>query len=114
MQVFPFTRAFLLMLSCPLIWAAHFFVIYVVTALACARRFAHIEWMGVGVVPWSIAVATLAALAAIAAICREGMRGDFAQDSTDFARWSTVALGALSAVAIVWEAIPAFIVPACM
>ncbi|HYD80294.1 MAG TPA: hypothetical protein VEC06_10835 [Paucimonas sp.] len=117
----PFTRDFLLMFSGPLIWAAHLLAIYVLAALACARGFAHVEWLGIGVVPLWIGILSVAALAGIAGIaiilCRTNDRlqdrRDDAAGSQDFMRWTTLTLAGISAVAIVWEAAPAYMVPVC-
>lgn len=111
MTVSPFTRAFLLMFAGPLIWAAHFLAVYVLAALACARNFAHVEWLGGGVTQWGIALLTLAAIAAIAAIIL--LRGRRDGQSARFVHWTTLTLGLLSVLAIVWEAMPAYLVPTC-
>lgn len=111
MTVTPFTRAFLLMFSGPLIWTVHFLAIYVFVALACARRFADVEWLGAGVAQWTVGVLTLASVAAVAMILLCYRRID--RNAADFVRWTTFALGALSVVAMVWEAVPAYVVPTC-
>jgi hypothetical protein len=82
-----------------MLWAAHFAAVYGFTALACARGFA-------AAVPWVVGVASaLAAALAIALIVTHL--------SSEFTRWMTAALAAFALVAIVWEGIPAFIVPTC-
>lgn len=81
------------------LWALHFALVYGFTAIACARGFA-------AAVPWIVGAATaLAAALAIALIV--------ANISSEFTRWMTAALAAFALVAIVWEGIPAFIVPTC-
>lgn len=81
------------------IWALHFTAIYGFTALACARDF------GAGA-PWVIGAATaVAALLAAALI--------LANLNAEFMRWMTAAVAAAALVAIVWEGIPALMVPAC-
>lgn len=109
----PFTRAFLLLLSGPLIWVAHLLLIYVFTALACARQFAHVQWLGVGVVTLFIGVPTVAALGGMAALQAKQPPAEIAPDSAGFVRWTNMALSGLSALAVVWQALPAMIVPAC-
>jgi hypothetical protein len=108
MTASPFTRAFLLMFSGPIIWAGHFLSVYVLAALACARSFAHIEWFGVAVPQWGIGLITAMAIAAILLVQRR--RGE---PVTPFVGWTTSTLGWLSALAIVWAAVPAYLVPAC-
>lgn len=115
MQTSPFTRAFLLMFSGPLIWGAHFLGVYVFAALACARHFAQVEWLGIGVVQWAVSVLTITALAAMGAILAVTRRaaGDDEGDNARFVRWTTFTLGALSMLAVVWAAIPAYLVRVC-
>ena len=82
-----------------MVWAAHFALVYGFTALACARGFA-------SAAPWVVGAATLvAALAALAIIATNA--------SSEFTRWMTAAIASLALVAVVWEGIPAFIVPTC-
>lgn len=107
MTIGPFTRAFLLMFSGPLIWAVHFLAVYVLAALACARGFADLAWLGASVAQWGIGVMTLGAVAAVIVVQRRGSQ------ATPFLDWTTLTLGWLSILAIVWEALPAYLVPAC-
>lgn len=99
------------MFSGPLIWAAHFLAVYVLVALACARHFADVEWFGADAVSWGIGMATLAGLAGIAAVATR-VAGNGA--GTSFVSWTTMSVGGLSALAIVWETIPALIMPMCV
>ncbi len=105
------------MLSGLMIWAAHFLVIYVFTALACARRFADLSWLGIGVVPWVIGTATLAATAAtlvvIGLAVRDARSSTSRNNMLSFVPWMTAALGGLALMAILWEALPVLLVPAC-
>ncbi len=81
------------------LWALHFTVIYGFTALACARGFGDAA-------PWAVVFATaLAAAAAIAIIVTHL--------SSEFTRWMTAAVAGLALVAILWEGLPAFMVPVC-
>jgi hypothetical protein len=101
-----------------LIWAAHFGVIYAGSALVCARGGLDASLLGVGVLTWIIGLATLAALAGVlwvgAAAIREIRCGRHPHGSTPwFLNWVSAGLGGLAVVAIVWEAVPLFIVPPC-
>jgi hypothetical protein len=109
----PFTRAFLLMCSGPIIWAVHFLIIYGFTGLACARRLQHIQWFDIGLLTWVIWSATLIAIAAIILLMRMRPPKNMHQDNSQFVRWLTPALSLLSIVAIIWEAITVFIIPMC-
>lgn len=105
------------MLSGALIWASHFAVIYIFTALACARGFWDSSWLDIGVVAWVIGAATLAAVLAASAISVQAMRAARNQAAQEnaarFVHWMTAAIAGLSLVAIIWEAVPVLIVPAC-
>jgi len=81
------------------LWALHFTVIYGFTALACARGFG-------ASVPWFVGGATVVAAAAAIAIIVTHRSGEFT-------RWMTAAVAALALVAIAWEGLSAFMVPAC-
>jgi hypothetical protein len=111
----PFIRTSLALTAGPIIWALHFLVIYIVTALSCARHFYDMEWFGVGVVQLAIAAATVSSIAAIALILRAVHRafGRLSQESKHFALSMAVALSLLSILAILWDALPALIVPVC-
>jgi hypothetical protein len=111
MTLSPFTRAFLLMFAGFLIWSVHFLAVYVFAALACARGFAQIEWLGTGVTQWAIGALTLGALAAVAAVLVFPERRD--GNGSNFVRWTSLTVGLLSALSIVWQALPAYLVPTC-
>ena len=110
----PFTRNHLLSLvSAPLIWAAHFVVCYLLVSMACALDF--------GGMRSGIAVVTVAALALIAlagwsnwrkwAAARRGERPDAPLDA--FFSLNALMLCAMSALALVWVAFPATMLPLC-
>lgn len=81
------------------VWALHFTVVYGFTAIACARGFA-------AAAPWVVGAATVIFAAIAIAIIVTHL-------SSEFTRWMTAALAGFALVAIVWEGIPAFIVPTC-
>jgi hypothetical protein len=82
-----------------ILWALHFTVIYGFTALACARGFG-------ASASWVVGVATVVAAAAALALIVTHL-------STEFTHWMTAAVAALALVAIIWEGLPALMVPAC-
>ena len=90
-----------------LVWAVHFAVIYGITSWLCARGAATMQWLGIGIVTWSVGIATMMALAALAALFFS------ARHARGFLSWITAGVAALAALAIVWEALPAFMVPPC-
>jgi hypothetical protein len=99
------------MFSGALIWAVHFMAIYGFTTLACARAFATTQWLGIGIVAWAIGAATIIALAAAVAVVVSATRTAPVIGFTD---WITAGVAALAALAIVWEALPVIMVPACI
>ena len=113
MPALTFTRTFLLMFSGPLIWAAHFLFIYVLNGVVCARPTAQVGWFGIGATSWGINVASIVAIGAIGAIQLRIKARQTAADNPDFVAWMTATLSLLSVIAIIWETLPVFLVPAC-
>lgn len=98
-------------------WAAQFTVVYGATSLACFRGFADVTLDGVGVVPATIAAATLVALTVtgmviVVALAR-WRRLAKGPDAAHFLNVSTILVSGLAVVAIVWTGLPALILPAC-
>lgn len=118
----PITRL-LFMWSGLLVWAAHFTFIYGLAALSCARHLASAEMIaGFNVLQLGIVAATILALVVTAGFMAVAwMRGAAAVRSDDggwadtgpFFRYTTVVIGALSLVAIAWNALPALLSPLC-
>ncbi|HEX2554989.1 MAG TPA: hypothetical protein VHL98_14915 [Microvirga sp.] len=99
-------------------WAAQFAVIYGVAGVACARGYGGVTLLGIGLVPFAILAATLLALAATAlvtlAAMRERWRMNERTDPADrFLNTAALLVGGLAAVSILWQGLPALIVPAC-
>jgi hypothetical protein len=99
----------------PGVWAVHFLGIYGIAALGCARL------PGAGapgpVVP-AIAAATLLAggalVGTIVHALRSARRGPPSAARAPFVHWLTAALAAIALVAVVWQVLPALLVPACV
>jgi hypothetical protein len=103
-----------------LIWGTHFGFLYIFNALACAKRFAGLSYFGFGVVPLMAFILTAIALLATALVLLLGYlrRGPANVPHDDrpvdeFMRYTTIAVAALSLVAIAWNGLPALIVPPC-
>lgn len=109
MQARPFARTTLRMFAGVLVWAAHFTVIYSFTGIACARGFGQAQWLGVGVTTWAIGAASAVAVAAILLVLVPAAR----RARGSFEDWMTAAMAALALLAIVYETIPIWTVPAC-
>ena len=98
-------------LAGPIIWAAHFFLLYLVEAFACTSQGA------TGVVRWTGLAATAAALGVLALLYLRSTRVLYApgegvaqnQALTAFAR----PLILLSMVAILWTSAVLLLLPAC-
>ena len=84
-----------------LTWAAHFALVYGITALACARGVPH-------AIPWAIALVGLAAVAATFAILQRSRR-----ERATFIGWMTAASAGLALVAVVYESLPVIFLPIC-
>jgi hypothetical protein len=114
MQVSPFTHNFLLLFAGPLIWAMHFLAIYGFTGIICARPSVYASWFGIGIVTWGIIAAGIVAIVMIAAVYLVVKPRDAAPDNHAFIRWMSVTLSLLSVVAIIWETLTVFLIPACL
>lgn len=111
----PFGIELLLLIAGPLIWFAHFLFIYAVNSLRCIRAPDALGawWAGLPLGAWIIILSALVALLAMACISvHQHRRIQSAGRSTLHARL-TSALCLLSAMAIVWQTLPVFLVSAC-
>ncbi len=102
-----------------LIWGSHFLFIYIFAALACARAFADLRLLGIGIVPFAIGISTVVALLLLAWLSILAWRREsrvFAgePDTPRFLRWLGAALGIYSAAAILLQALPALVIPVCI
>lgn len=97
-------------LAGPIVWAAHFFFLYLTEAFACAGSNSPTE-----AVRWSGLAATITALAALALylarVCPFRQQDRTAQAEAAFNFGAPLAL--LSMVATLWTAIPLLLLPAC-
>lgn len=101
------------------IWALHFGAIYMVNAVACERALAGTRLVGLPFVPVAVAGLTVVALGALLLVMRAGLRGlappldDGGEGEPRFTRWFGVATAALAALAVVFQAVPALVMPPC-
>lgn len=106
------TRAFLrhaLLISAgPLVWVAHFTVIYVWTALLCARGAEQ-----PALIPAGIAAATVIAAGGLVLLGVAGLRA-IQRDESRFLPVVSTALAALSLVGVLWNGLPAVLVSSCL
>lgn len=114
MRTRSFTRGFLSLLSGPMIWAGHFLVLYGVTGLLCARPSLRMQLLGFDIIGWWVLLSSAVAVAAILLLHAPAWfgRGN-GDEETEFATRVGAGLGLLSIVAVIWEAMPALLVPYC-
>lgn len=100
--------------SAPLwLWAAHFAFCYVVVAIGCDAGWHRIEWAGRSTLQWTLATASVAAIAAGAALLLAGWRHARDDAHRGLAARVRVLVAALSLTGIAWTAAPAVLLPAC-
>jgi hypothetical protein len=101
-----------LALAGPIVWAAHFFILYLAASFACTSAgTAHdaVRWIGAGAT-----AAALALLAVWSVRFRKTARGSAGGPSQPEVRFAfAVPLTLLSAIAILWSALPLFLLPVC-
>lgn len=103
-----FLRHALLISAGPLIWIAHFTIIYVWTALLCARG------VGTALIPTGIAIATAAAAGGLIALALWSTRAIRRTNNNGrFLPVVSAALAALSLIGVLWNGLPAVLVSAC-
>ena len=113
------TGQVLLMLAGLIAWAVQFTLIYGATSTLCGREWADARLLGLGIVPASILFGTLAALAAtgiaLAWSFREHRLSEHPRASAAdrFMIQTAVLINGFSLIVILWQGIPAFILPAC-
>ncbi|WP_207536993.1 hypothetical protein [Sabulicella rubraurantiaca] len=102
-----------------LLWGAHFGVIYATHAFACERSFDEARVMGVPFVQALVGGATVLALLGLALLAwaplaRMGLpEADGGEEEPRFRLWFLFAACCASALAILFQATPAFVLPAC-
>ena len=101
----PFSD-FLWALAGPIVWAAHFFVVYGMEAVICTRTASPFSTM-----PWIVAIATAVAFGALIIVV---IRQRKVPDTALFLRQVSVALALISMAAITGAAVSGLSLPACM
>jgi hypothetical protein len=99
-------------LAGPIVWAGHFFFLYLLEAFLCTADAAYI-----GVVRWTGIAATAAALGLLALLVLSSGRasnGSIVNTARDDPMAFAVPLTLLSMVAVAWASMPLFLLPACL
>jgi len=102
---------FIMALNGPIVWAAHFFFLYLADALACSGpglASETIRWIGATATVVALAL-TFLSLRIARATCGRGSRTAEAEQHFSFAPPLIV----LSMVAILWTSIPLLVLPTC-
>ena len=100
-------------LSGPIVWALHFFSLYLIEALGCTvagtTAGTHVRTSGA-----VITVVALAALLGLTMYHRRGFRRRSHGTAADALERYAALLAALSLVGVLWASIPLFVFPACV
>lgn len=104
-----------------IIWTVHFLFSYAIVSIACATDYIGTRFFGFDAVTGSIAVITLIAAALLAYIGianfgkwrRSRDRSVPADSMSGFFALSSMLVCGLSAIALLWVAFPAFVLPPC-
>jgi hypothetical protein len=101
------------------IWAAHFIIVYALTAIACERGWVTRSVAGLPWVPAMVGIATLVALALLAWAFRPALLPprtvliEGGESEPRFTRWFAGSCAALSTLAVLFQALPAVMLPGC-
>lgn len=110
MQQHRFTPTTFFIWSGLLIYALDFLFVYVFAALACAKRFTHVRWLDLPLVPLATTLSGVLAAAAIGVVIGIAMRRNRmdanADEHTRFIRFLAIAGGGLSLLALLWLTLP--------
>ncbi|MFA7386180.1 MAG: hypothetical protein WCZ87_00815 [Thiohalobacteraceae bacterium] len=117
------------MIAAPIVWAVHFLVSYILVSLACGFGWTRADRFGLGPAEWGVVVATAVALtligyAAAVNVAKyrraravsegSGASGESGTSVSGFIALTAVLLCVLSAVAVVWAAMPVLLLPTCV
>ena len=116
MQQHRFTPTSMLLAGGLLVWMATFTFLYVFAALACARGFAHVQVVGLPLIPSVSIVTSVIAAAVNAGLVVYGWRSH-KQGSLDehsrFIGFVALATSAIALVALVMLVLPSLVVQPC-
>ena len=107
----PFTATTVFMCGGLLIWAADFFFVYVIAAIACAKGYASSTVLGVPFVAFVATVVTLLAAAATVLLVRVAVGQLRAQGErgSRFIYFLAASLGGMALLAIFFNVLPAWL-----
>lgn len=98
-----------------LLWALHFFVLYVAVASGCTRGWAHARWAGLPAVNFGLGIFSAAALVLAVAIVWRSLRGSREKSAARHSLIPALRLagGVLALVGIVWNTVPLLMITPC-
>ncbi|WP_119154660.1 hypothetical protein [Caldimonas tepidiphila] len=97
-----------------LLWALHFFALYVVVAAGCMRGWSDARWAGLPAVSLSLLVFSAAVLALMIAMLARSVRDSRHKPQGDpVIPALRLGGGVLALVGVVWETAPLLMVPPC-
>lgn len=101
------------------VWAGHFTALYAVSAVACERGLAERSLLGLPWVPALVGLATLVALALLGLVLRPALADpgpawtEGGEAEPRFTRWFAGSTAILAMLAVVFQAVPALLLPGC-
>jgi len=95
------------------VWAAHFLVIYTVTATACQTSLRYSARDGRSSLTIALALVTLATAALVALHAFSRWRRFQEDQGRQFRLWVTIGSSVIATVAIVWQLFALWLVPVC-
>ena len=106
-----------LLLGGMIVWAASFTAAYSTAAYVCARGFGDESVLGIALLPFSLGVITLAALAATVLIglaaYRRRLKAGAEAEPRRFVRTTALLVAFLAIIGIVWNGLPALLFASC-
>ena len=101
------------------VWAGHFTAIYAVSAVACERGLLDRSLLGLPWVPALVVIATLVALVLLGLVLRPALAGlgpswsEGGEAEPRFTRWFAASTAILAVLGVVFQAMPALLLPGC-
>ncbi|ANN65244.1 hypothetical protein [Bordetella bronchialis] len=108
-----FFSAFFATLAGPLFWSAHFLLAYGYNGVVCARPALQAEWLGVPASSWVVCASGCLALAGMALVYRRIRKRLPSLGDPRFLPGLAAALTLLSALAVIWQTLPALMLAPC-
>ena len=106
-------RAVCATLAGPLCWAAHFALAYGFNGLFCARPGMQTSWLGLPVSSWVVGAGAVLAVATMTLIHLRYRQRLPALGNAGFLPGVAGVMTGLSALAVVWQTVPVFMLAAC-